>query len=99
MPLGMGSSTTKYVTADSVIGPSGGRIRVFQATWLASAGADSLVLRNGTTDSDTIWITAAGTASKTTTVNFGKEGIVFSSGCFVDIGSSTSVNVTYRVEL
>ena len=97
VPIGV--STTQYTTTDASIGPAGKRIRVFQATWLASAGADSLVLRNGIADTDTVWITAAGTASKTTTLTFGKEGIVFPSGCFVDIGSSTSVNVTYRVEL
>ena len=97
--FGLGSTTTKYLVADGSVGTAGGRIRVFQATWLASAGADSLVLRNGIADSDTVWVQAAGTASKTTTLTFGKEGIVFPAGCFVDIGSSTSVNVTYRVEL
>jgi hypothetical protein len=96
MPYGLGLSTSVYTAADLAIS---GRVRVFQATWLASAGADSLVLRNGAVDSATIWVTAAGTASKTVTLNLGKEGLVFDSGCFIDIGSSTSVVVTYRVEL
>jgi len=94
-----GMSTTKYVTADSIIGPSGKRIRVFQGTWLSDGTARDLQLRNGTADTDTLYVSAAGTISKTTTIIFGKEGLVFPNGCFVDIGSSVSVNITYAVEL
>jgi len=95
----VGMSTTQYVTTDSVIGTSGARTRVFQATWLSDGTARDLQLRNGATDSATLFTSAAGVISKTVTLIFGTEGLVFPAGCFVDIGSAVSVAVTYRVEL
>jgi len=97
--LDIGTAGTTYLAADGAVGPSGKVIRLFQATWLSDGTARDLVLRNGTADSATVWITAAGTISKTVTVDFGKEGILFPSGCFFDIGSAVSGNFTYRVEL
>lgn len=97
--FGLGSTTTTYLAADGAVGKSGARIRLFQATWLSDGTARDLVLRNGTADTDTVYVTAAGTISKTVTLDFGKEGIVFPSGCFFDIGSAVSGNFTYRVEL
>ena len=100
MPYGLGMTTTVYKTEDSIIGTSGGRIRLFTASWLSDGTARALVLRNGTDENGTIWVTAAGTASVNTTVNFGREGIVFDSGCFFDFTASmVSAVFTYRVEL
>lgn len=97
--LPVGVSTTQYTTTDAKIGPSGSRIRVYQATWLSDGTARDLVLYNGLSASDTKWVSAAGTISKTTTITFGKDGLVFPSGCFLQIGSAVSANVTYRDEL
>jgi hypothetical protein len=99
MPYSLGLSSSSYLAADGAVGPSGARIRLFQATWLSDGTARDLVLRNGDAEDDTIWITAAGTISKTVTVSFGKEGLVFPDGCFFDIGSAVSGAFTYRVEL
>lgn len=101
MPYSLGLSTSSYLAADGAVGKSGARIRLFQVTQLNDGGgARDIVLRNGTADSDTAWITAAtAAASKSSTISFGKEGLVFPSGCFYDKGSATSANFTYRVEL
>lgn len=85
------------VTADTAIG-SGRPVRVYQATWLSDGTARDLELRSGAADTAAIWVKAAGVISKTTTITFGEHGLLFPSGCFIDIGSSVSVNITYRVE-
>ncbi len=89
---------TTYLTVDGVVGRSGKPTRVFQATWLSDGTARDLVLRNGIADTATIYVQAAGTISKTTTVNFGAQGILFPAGCFLDIGSAVSAAITCRSE-
>jgi hypothetical protein len=99
MPYALGTTTTVYKTADSAIGTSGARIRVFSASWLSDGTARALVLRNGTADTDQIYVNAAGTISTTVTLNFGREGMVFGSGCFLDFTASmVNALITYRVE-
>jgi hypothetical protein len=93
-----GKTSTTYLSADGAVGPSGKKIRLYQATWLSDGTARDLVLRNGTTDAATAWITIGGTISKTVTQTFGREGLLFPSGCFFDIGSAVSGNFTYSVE-
>lgn len=95
--FGIENSGSIYTTADLAVG-AGKPTRVFQATWLSDGTARDLVLRNGSADSATVWVTAAGTISKTVTVDFGSHGILFPNGCFVDIGSAASVVLTYRTE-
>ena len=98
--FGLGSTTTVYKTADSAIGTSGRRIRVFQASWLSDGTARALVLRNGTADTAQIFVNAAGTISTTVTLDFGKEGMVFPDGCFLDFTASmVNAVITYREEL
>jgi hypothetical protein len=98
--FGLGSTTTVYKTGDSAIGTSGKRIRVFSASWLSDGTARALVLRNGAADTAQIYVNAAGTISTTVTMNFGKEGIVFDAGCFLDFTASmTNAVITYREEL
>lgn len=74
------------LTADGVVGASGTRTVVYSAVILSgSGGAGVLVLRNGTTDSGTVYVQEDGTAaSKTKTYNFGEKGLYFPSGCFFD---------------
>lgn len=95
--FGIENSGSAIFTADTAVG-AGEPVRVFQATWLSDGTARDLVLRNGKVDSATVWVTAAGTISKTTTIDFGSHGILFTAGCFIDIGSATSVVLTYRIE-
>ena len=75
----------KRLVADGVIGQSGSPIRVHNAVILSgSGGAGVLVLRNGTSDSGTVYVQEDGTAaSKTKTYNF-IGGLVFPDGCFFD---------------
>lgn len=86
-----------YTTSDLAVG-SGKPVRVFQATWLSDGTARDLVLRNGAVDTAAIWVQNTGVISKTVTVTFGEYGILFTSGCFIDIGSAVSVVLTYRLE-
>lgn len=86
-----------YYSADSAVGRSGQPCRVFSATWLSDGTARDLVLRNGTTDSGTIYVQAAGTISKTVTQNW-EGGLLFPAGCFFDIGSAVSVAIEFRNE-
>ncbi len=96
--FGIENSDSVYTAADLAVG-AGKHVRVFSATWLSDGTARDLVLRNGSTDSGTVWVTAGGTISKTVTLDFGPHGILFNAGCFIDIGSAASVVLTYRVEL
>ncbi len=85
---------TVRLTADGVVGRSGSPIRVYTAVMMSAAGgAGELVLRNGTADTGTAYVTEAGTAaSKSKTYNFG-EGITFPGGCFFDIDANTAAVV------
>jgi len=87
------------LTEDGAVGPSGKPIRVFSATQLSGGTAGILVLRNGTTDSGTVYVQkTAGTVSNTDTVNF-EGGLLFPSGCFFDKdANTTAVVVEFRVE-
>lgn len=84
---------SQRLTADGVVGVSGKPIRVISAVMLSGAGgAGELVLRNGTSASDTAYVTEAGTAaSKTKTYHFG--ALTFPAGCFFDIDTNTAAVV------
>ena len=88
-----------YYTADAIVGGVAGKaVRVFSATWLSDGTARDLVLRNGSTASGTIYVQAAGTISKTTTLGF-EGGLLFPGGCFLDFTASmVSVILEYRTE-
>ena len=88
---------SELLTADSNIG-DGKRTTVYSACVLSGASAGTLVLRAGTTDAGTIWISKLCTASTTDIVDFGPEGIVFPAGVFYDhdTGKTTSVVLTLR---
>ena len=99
--MSVGMSGHQTLTADGAVGPSGKRIRVFQATYIAgSGGAGELVLRNGAAASATAYVVKPGTAaSKSDTILFGEKGLLFPDGCFFDKDANTDrVIVTYRVE-
>jgi hypothetical protein len=79
------TSGSKRLTADGVVGTSGKPVRIYSVVALsASGGAGTLVLRNGTTATDTIYVQQDGTAaSKTDIFNFA-GGLTFPDGAFFD---------------
>ena len=83
---------TKRFTADGVVGPSGGNIRVYNATWLSGTTAGDLTLRQGTTTAGDIWVQETGLLSKTETINF-EGGMLFTNGCYVDLDANTTAVV------
>lgn len=93
----MNNYGSQYLVADGAVGVSGKPVRVFSATWLSDGTARDLVLRHGTTDSATVWVTATGVISKTVTINW-EGGLLFPNGCFLDIGSAVSAVFVLSVE-
>ena len=93
----MNKGGTQLLTADGVVGTSGVPIWVYAIHILSGAGGGAVVsLRNGTTASDTIYVTETGTASTGKTVLFGNGGLLFPAGCFVDVDTNTtSVAVSF----
>jgi len=86
--------TVNVATTDTTLG-SGKPVRVFSLTVLSGATAGVCTLKNGST----IWVNPAHTISKSITTQFGEEGILFPSGCVVDVDANcTATLVTYRVE-
>ena len=93
-----GKSGSVRVTADKALGSATQPCRVYSATWLSDGTARNLVLRNGTTASGDIYVTAAGGVSISETLNF-EGGLLFPDGCFIDFTASTvSVVVEYALE-
>ena len=88
----------QLVTADAAVSSSGKPVRVYMIHIISGCGGGGVVsLRNGTTASDTAWITETGTTSKGVTFSYGGCGIAFPNGCFVDIDTNTvSVAVSFE---
>jgi len=84
-----GTSGSKELTADVIVGLSGKPVRVWNVTWLSGGTAGDMVLRNGATDSGTAYTTTAGIINKTSTLNF-EGGLRFTNGCFYDHDSNTT---------
>jgi len=82
------------LTADGVIGTSGKPIRVLSVEALAgSGGVGELVLRDGTSDSGTIYVQQNGTLlSHSDTFNW-TGGLYFPNGCFWDKDDDTDAIV------
>lgn len=72
---------------DAAIGPSGKPIRVFAVNFVSDGTAGVLILRNGTSASDTVYVTENGVISSGKTVQYGQTGILFPAGCFMDVDS------------
>ena len=84
-------------TSDAAVQASGTAVRVFTIHVISGGSAAVVSLRNGTAATATAFVTETGTASTGKTINFGDQGMVFPSGCFVDVdGNTTSVLVTYN---
>jgi hypothetical protein len=91
-----GFTGVEQYSSDNAVGPSGQAVRVWAVNMLSGATAGQLVLRNGTTDSGTIWVREVGTANTGKTVTYGEYGILFPSGCFYD-DDSNFTSVTFMI--
>lgn len=78
---------------DAAVGPSGKPIRVFALNFLSDGTAGVLILRNGTTASDTVFVTENGVVSSGKTVQYGTVGVLFPSGCFLDVDTHVTGGV------
>lgn len=78
---------------DAAIGPSGKPIRVFSLNFLSGGTAGVLILRNGTSASDTVFVTENGVISSGKTVEYGQTGILFPAGCFMDVDANVAGGV------
>lgn len=88
---------SQLVTADAALGASGKAVRVFAMHIISGGVAGIVSLRNGTTASDTAYVTETGTVGTGQTFNYGTQGILFPSGCFVDVdANTTSALVTFN---
>lgn len=90
---------TQLITADGVVNSASVAVRIFSIHILSGGGGAAVVsLRNGAVVGGTIWVTETGTASTGKTFSYGTQGILFPSGCFVDVdANTTSVAVVYSL--
>ena len=87
------------LTGDGSVGTSGEPVRVFCTSHLSGATAGDLVLRNGTSASDTAYVTVAGAINDTVITEYGANGLLFPNGCWFDKDTNvTHVVVEFRVE-
>ena len=79
-------------TADGAVSSSGAAVIVYSVVVRATGTATEVILNNGTStagdDLDTI-----NAAANTTTVHNFERGLIFPSGCFVDVDANTSYAV------
>jgi hypothetical protein len=89
---------SQLFTADGAVSSSGKPVRIYMIHVVSTGGGGAVInLRNGTSASDTAWITETGTTSKGVTFSYGGCGILFPNGCFVDVDSNTtSVAVSFE---
>lgn len=78
---------------DAAIGPSGKPIRVFALNFLSDGTAGVLILRNGTSASDTVFVTENGVVSSGKSISYGQTGILFPAGCFLDVDTHVTGGV------
>lgn len=91
------AGATLIGTADAAVSTAGQAVRVFTIHIISGGTAAVVSLRNGSTVAGTVWVTETGTISTGKTINYGTQGILFPSGCFVDVDTNTtSVLVTYN---
>lgn len=78
---------------DAVVGVSGKATRVFAINFLSGGTAGVVILRNGTSASDTVFVTENGVISSGKTVTYGTTGILFPAGCFLDVDANVTGGV------
>ena len=94
------NSGTVTLTADSAIGASGKPVRIYSIYWVKGTGAETMIVRSGTSDSSAIIIEQVSTADDGNILDFGTEGILFPKGAFWDEGTAfDSATFTFTEEL
>lgn len=84
------------LTADGAVLSSGRAVAVY-GLCIIGTGDTTVLLRNGTSASDAIAIAATGLAGVSRMVNFSDVGVVFPSGCYVDVDANIeAVTVLYE---
>lgn len=92
---------TQAITSgtDAAVGVSGVPVRVFTLHIISDGTAGVAILRNGTSSSGTAYVTETGTISTGKTVSYGTQGMMFPSGCFLDVDTHVVGGIiTYAVE-
>ncbi len=86
------------ITADGVLNTSGEPVAIYGLNILSTGGGGGVVnLRSGTAVGGAIIIQEQGTTSQGRSVNYGGNGIVFPSGCYVDVDANvTSVTIAFE---
>ena len=93
------SSGSVQKTADASIGPAGKPVRLFAVNMLSGGTAGILVLRNGTSADNAVWVQETGVINTGKTVEYGPHGILFPNGCWYDDDSNfTSVTFEFSAE-
>ena len=87
---GANGGTYFLTTTDAVVGVSAKPTRVFFMTVLSGGTASVVKLYNGTSTGGQIFHQLDGTISKSVTVYFGAQGLLFPAGCFVDVDANTA---------
>lgn len=92
------NSGSVLITADGAVGTSGQAVRIFSIHIVSSGTAAIVSFYNNTSASGTAYLKITGTISTGVTVAFGPTGVLFPSGCFIDVDTNTvSVLVSYSV--
>lgn len=88
----------QLITGDGVLNTSGEPVAIYGVNILSGAGGGGVVnLRSGTAVSGAIVIQEKGTASQGKSFSYGGKGIVFPSGCYVDVDANvTAVAVSFK---
>ena len=96
--MSMTGTGFQVVTSDIVLGASGVPVVVYGMNITSGGGGGGIViLRNGTSTAGTLLIQEHGTTSVAVTKDYNGIGIVFPSGCFVDVDANVSaVTVFYE---
>jgi len=82
---------------DAAVGSSGAAVRVFTVHIISDGTAGVAILRNGTSTAGAAYVTESGTINTGKTINYGTQGMVFPSGCFLDVDSHVTAGiVTYN---
>jgi hypothetical protein len=93
-----GTTNVLQATGDSLIGEAKKATRVF-ALHIISGTAAVVALRDGQTVSGTIYIQETGTANTGKTFTYGRFGMLFPDGCFLDLDvNTTSALIAYSQE-
>ena len=97
MAIGVSKHGSVNITGEAEIGITGQPKYVYAVCVTAgSGGAATVVLRNGTTSSGTVYVTCPAVSASKGDIFILGEGIHFPDGCFVDFDANTSsVTVSY----